>query len=154
MLQVVRSAVIDAPIARVWSVLREFNSHAAWHPAIERSELERGERGTRVGCVRSFMLKDGHRLREQLLMLDDHDCSLRYCILDATLPLTRYVATVRLSPVTDGDRTFWHWSSTFETPAGDEQRYAALVGDGVYQAGFDGMRTYLQRAAAADARAG
>ena len=37
---VIRSAVIDAPIDRVWAVLRDFNSHGRWHPAVARSRME------------------------------------------------------------------------------------------------------------------
>ena len=40
------------------------------------------------------------------------------------MPLQRYVATVTLKPVTDGDRTFWHWESTFATPPGQRARAA------------------------------
>ena len=35
MIKVTRTGVIDAPVAMVWAQLRDFNSHVAWHPAIE-----------------------------------------------------------------------------------------------------------------------
>jgi NADPH:quinone reductase-like Zn-dependent oxidoreductase len=72
-----------------------------------------------------------------------------YCILDATLPMKHYVATVQLKHVTDGDRTFWHWQSTFDVPRGREQEFEALVGKGVYEGGFEGLRAYLRRGAVA-----
>ena len=109
LIKVVRSAIIDAPIDSVWSLIRDFNSHWAWHPAVGESSIEQGEPSDRVGCVRNFHLKDGHHIREQLLGLSDSDHTSTYCILEATLPMERYVATVRLGRVTDGDRTFWHW---------------------------------------------
>ena len=112
--KVVRSAIIDAPVARVWEVLRDFNSHDQWHEVVAASRIEHGEPSSRVGCVRSFTLKDGNRIREQLLGLSDSEYKSTYCILDATVPLQRYVAVVTLKPVTDGDRTFWHWESSFE----------------------------------------
>ncbi|GMV56949.1 MAG: hypothetical protein AMXMBFR72_00700 [Betaproteobacteria bacterium] len=142
--RVTRSAVIDAPIGRVWAVLRDFNSHLAWHPIIAASEIENGEAPDQVGCVRNFRLKDGNALREQLLVLDDRNRISTYCILDSTIPLQRYVATVRLSPVTDGDRTFWHWESTFATPPGRERELADAVGNGVYEAGFKALAEYLR----------
>ena len=145
MIKVTRSAVIDAPIGRVWAVLRDFNSHTAWHPVVAQSEIENGEPSDQVGCVRNFSLKDGNRIREQLLALSDSDYVSTYCILDATLPMRRYVATVRLKPVTDGDRTFWHWESTFDVPRGREREFAELVGKGVYEGGFEGLRAYLRR---------
>jgi NADPH:quinone reductase-like Zn-dependent oxidoreductase len=135
--------VIDAPIERVWAVLRDFNSHGAWHPAVGDSRIERGEPPDQVGCVRNFFLKDGNHIREQLLALSDRDYLSTYCILDATLPMKNYVATVQLKRVTDGDRTFWHWESTFNVPKGREQEFDQLVGGGVYEAGFAALQAYL-----------
>jgi NADPH2:quinone reductase len=144
MIRVRRSTVIDAPLERVWAVLRDFNSHGAWHPAVGPSAIEHGEPSDQVGCVRAFTLKDGHRIREQLLALSDRDHVSTYCILDATLPLRNYVATLQLRRVTDGDRTFWHWESTFDVPRGREAEFEALVGGGVYEAGFAALAAYLR----------
>ncbi len=145
MIRVTRSAVIDAPIGRVWDVLRDFNSHSAWHPAVGESSIERNEAADQVGCVRNFFLKDGNHIREQLLALSDRDHVSTYCILDATLPMHNYVATVQLKRVTDGERTFWHWQSTFEVPKGREKEFTELVGKGVYEGGFEGLRSFLRR---------
>jgi len=41
---VVRSTVIDAPIERVWAVLRDFNSHHLWHDVVAESRIEGDER--------------------------------------------------------------------------------------------------------------
>ncbi len=145
MIRVTRSAIIDAPIARVWEVLRDFNSHWAWHPAVGESSIENNEPADQVGCVRNFFLKDGNHIREQLLALSDRDYVSTYCILDATLPMRHYVATVQLKPVTDGGRTFWHWQSTFDVPRGREKEFETLVGKGVYEGGFEGLRAFLRR---------
>lgn len=142
--RVVRSTIIDAPIERVWAVLRDFNSHDQWHEAVESSRVEGGERSDQVGCVRSFTLRDGHRIREQLLTLDEREHKSTYCIVEATVPLQRYVATVTLKPVTDGNRTFWHWESTFATPPGMEAELRQMVAGGVYEAGFECLRRHLR----------
>jgi NADPH:quinone reductase len=148
MIRVTRSAVIDAPIDAVWAVLRDFNSHIDWHPAIKLSRIEGRDASDQVGCVRAFTLQDGSQLREQLLALSDEDCVSTYCILDSTIPLMRYVATLRLKPVTDGNRTFWHWQSTFSTPLGQEKSLSDAVGNGVYDAGFAAMKQFIKSAAA------
>lgn len=145
--KVVRSTVIDAPIERVWAVLRDFNSHDQWHAVVDQSRIEAGERSDQVGCVRNFSLKDGNRIREQLLTLDDKAYKSTYCIVDATVPLQRYVATVTLKPVTDGNRTFWHWESTFATPPGRERELRDMVAQGVYEAGFENLRRHLAQGA-------
>src|SRR5262245_8734239 len=141
--RVVRSTVIDAPIERVWQVIRDFNSHDQWHDVVETSRIEGGEASNQVGCVRSFNLKDGNRIREQLLTLDDREHKSTYCIVEATVPLQRYVATVTLKPVTDGNRTFWHWESTFATPPGQERELREMVARDVYEAGFENLRRHL-----------
>ena len=102
-------------------------------------------RPTRSAACASFTLKDGNHIREQLLALSDRDHVSTYCILDATLPMRNYVATVQLKRVTDGDRTFWHWESTFDVPRGREREFEQLVGGGVYEAGFTGLAAYLRR---------
>jgi len=55
------------------------------------------------------------------------------------------VATVTLKPVTDGNRTFWHWQSTFRTPPGRERELTDMVGRDVYEGGFAGLRRHLAR---------
>ncbi len=143
--RVVRSTVIDAPIERVWAVLRDFNSHDQWHDVVRASRIEGDERSDQVGCIRNFSLKDGNRIREQLLSLSDSDHKSTYCIVEATVPLQCYVATVTLKPVTDGSRTFWHWESSFATPVGMERELHDMVARGVYEAGFENLRQYLRQ---------
>ena len=150
--KVVRSTIIDAPIERVWEVLRDFNSHDQWHDVVDQSRIEGGERSDQVGCVRSFTLKDGNRIREQLLTLSDAEHVSTYCIVEATVPLQRYVATVTLKPVTDGNRTFWHWESTFATPPGMERELRDMVATGVYEAGFENLRRHLRAGGSASSR--
>lgn len=140
--RVIRSTIIDAPVDALWSVLRDFNGHDAWHPIVQRSEIERSWPSDRIGCVRRFVLQDGSELREQLLTLSDLEMTFSYCLLDTPIPLFNYVAHVRLLPVTDGDRSFWHWEGRFTTPPGREAELAAKVGDDVYSAGIEAVRMH------------
>jgi len=143
MVKVVRSTILNAPIEAVWEVIRDFNGHDQWHPAVATSQIERGNPSDQVGCVRRFKLEDGSELREQLLTLSDIEQSFTYCLLDTPIPLFNYVAHCRLFPVTDGDVTFWEWESRFDTPAGREQALAEMVGDNIYSAGFEAVRTHM-----------
>jgi hypothetical protein len=143
MVKIVKSTIIEAPIEPVWEVLRDFNGHDRWHPAVADSAIERGLPSDKIGCVRRFHLKDGSELREQLLALSDLDMTFTYCLLDTPIPLLNYVAHVRLLPVTDADMTFWHWTSRFDTPAGREAELERQVGENIYQAGFEAVRLHL-----------
>ncbi|MFC3226328.1 zinc-binding dehydrogenase [Marinibaculum pumilum] len=151
MVRILRSTIIDAPVDRVWGLLRDFNGHEDWHPAVAQSEIENGLLADQVGCVRRFRLRDadgglGQVLREQLLALSDAERSFTYCILAAPFPLNDYVATVALKPVTDGEATLWCWECEFEPPADRAAELTELVADGIYQAGFDAVRGLLSGA--------
>jgi hypothetical protein len=141
--KVVKSTILDAPVETVWEVLRDFNGHDEWHPIVADSVIEKGWPSDRVGCVRRFHLQDGSELRELLLTLSDADMAFSYCLLDTPVPLLNYVAHVRLAPVTDGDMTFWHWESRFDTPEGREAELKQMVSQNVYQGGFDAIRAHL-----------
>lgn len=140
MVQVRESTVIDAPVDSVWRVLRDFNGHDRWHPAIAGSAMEDAQPVDMVGAVRRFRLTDGGELREQLISLSDERRTLTYCLLEAPLPLMGYVATIRLKPVTEGNRTFWEWRSEFRPPEHRRDELVSLVRDGVYRKGFDAVR--------------
>jgi len=146
-ISVIRSAVIEAPIEQVWTVLRNFNSHDRWHPVVDHSRMENDVGGDVVGGVRSYSIADGAELREQLLHHSDRDYTFTYCILDASLPLFDYVATVRLKPVTDGNQTFWDWRSQFRASDDRAKELEELVGQQILEAGFTGMRTFLAQKA-------
>jgi NADPH:quinone reductase-like Zn-dependent oxidoreductase len=148
-----RSTVIDAPVEVVWHLLRDFNSHAAWHPAIAASRIEAGEAGDVVGAVRAFRLSDGSRLRERLIALSDRHRELTYCLLEAPLPLDDYVATMRLRRVTDGDRTFVQWESRFRPPEDRAEALARLVAGDIYEAGFAALQRHFGTPAARPIRA-
>jgi hypothetical protein len=66
---------------------------------VAESEIEGGEPSDQIGCVRRFTLRDGNRIREQLLALSDRDHVSTYCILDTSVPLRRYVATLTYAVV-------------------------------------------------------
>lgn len=146
MVTVVRSTIVDAPLEAVWAFLRDFNAHDQWHPAVAVSRIEDGRQPDEIGCVRRFRLADGAELREQLLALNDLDHSFTYCILESPVPLVGYVATVALKPVTDGNRTFWHWRCTFNPPPERAAELMRMVGEDIYEGGFAAARRALEGA--------
>lgn len=140
MARVYTSSVINASATRVWARVRDFNGLSSWHPAIAESRIENGEPADKVGCIRNFSLRNGDRLREQLLGLSDFDMFCTYSILDSPMPLTNYVATLRLTPITDHDRTFIEWSADFDCAPDKEGELVSNIGGGVFQGGFDALK--------------
>lgn len=140
MIKVYTSTVIEAPADAVWAVVRDFNALPAWTPFVADSRIEQNWPPDRIGCVRNFRLKDGGVIREQLLMLSDYDFQCCYSILESPMGVENYVATLKLSPVTDGNRTFAEWWAEFDAPPGREQALANQIGQGVFQAAFDHLK--------------
>ena len=143
MVQVYASSVIDASADTVWSRIRDFNGLPLWHPAIADSRIENNQPPDRVGCVRHFHLRDGGMIREKLLALSDYDYSCSYEILESPMGVDNYVATLKLMPVTDGNRCFAEWSAEFECAPGREEELAASIGGGVFQGGFDALKRHF-----------
>lgn len=145
MARVFVSSVINAPAAKVWERVRDFNGLPRWHPRIRESRIENGEPADRVGCIRDFNLQNGDRIREQLLGLSDYDMFCTYAILESPMPLENYVATLRLTPVTDGERTFAEWNAEFDCDPEDEADLVAGIGRDVFQGGFDALKRHFGR---------
>jgi uncharacterized protein YndB with AHSA1/START domain len=137
------STVIDAPAARVWERIRDFNALPRWVPAVRDSRIENGEPSDRIGCVRDFHLQNGDHLREKLLGLSDYDFFCTYSILESPMPLTDYVATIRLTPVTDGDRTFAEWTAEFDCAEAEAEGLVSGIGQNVFQAGFNALKRQM-----------
>ncbi|WP_208948422.1 SRPBCC family protein [Segnochrobactrum spirostomi] len=151
--RVSRSAVIPASAEEVWRLVRDFNGHADWHPAVAESRLEDGASGDAVGAVRAFRLVDGAFLREQLLAHSDAGRRFTYCILEAPVPLVGYVATMEVKPVTEDDSAVVFWTSEFDPPAARAAALERMVAEDVYAAGLAALRRHFSRTGSRNAAA-
>jgi hypothetical protein len=140
MAQVYTSSVIAAPVDQVWAAIRNFNGLPDWHPAIAESRIEGGAPADQVGCVRAFRLNDGGFIRERLLALSDYDYSCTYSILESPMGVENYVATLKVTPITDGGRSFAEWSAEFDCAEERETELVDLIGNQVFQGGFDALK--------------
>ena len=129
------SDVIDAPIEKVWGVMRDFNDMPSYHPGIRKSIIEDEGPSDRVGCVRRLTLVEGF-VRERLLCMDDRNHTFSYEIIEGTLPVRGYVAGVRLNRVTYGDRTFAEWWADFEVVGADRDATVSHIANNVFAVGF------------------
>ena len=143
MVRVYVSSVIDADAETVWQRVRDFNGLPQWHPGIADSRIENSEPADKVGCVRNFHTRDGGLIRERLLALSDFDYSCTYAILESPMGVENYTATLKLTPVTDGERTFAEWSAEFDCAERREQELSDLVGTGVFQGGLDALKKHF-----------
>lgn len=144
MIQIYVSSVIDATPDNVWARIRDFNALPQWHPAIADSRIENNQPSDRVGCIRHFHTRDGGMIREKLLALSDYDFTCVYEILESPMGVNNYVATLKLTPITDGARCFAEWSAEFDCAPSREAELTQSIGQGVFQAGFDALKRSLR----------
>lgn len=140
--RVYKSCVIDAPVERVWPIIRDFGGIGKYGPIVETCTLESGT-GDQVGAVRVIKTKDGGVIRERLIELSDHEQLQRYAILESGLGVTDYVGTLRASPVTDGNKTFVQWYADFTCHTGREAELIGILGEGVFGPGLQLMKTLV-----------
>lgn len=143
MATILKSAVLPATVDQVWKKIRDFNALPDWHPAIAASEIKNDEPSDKVCCVRRLRLKEAGEIREQLLTLSDVQHLCCYTILESPLPLSDYIATLRLLPITESDQTYAEWSTTFNCKPEDEEFLTNLIGQGVFKKGFDSLKSIL-----------
>ena len=136
------SAVIDAPVEKVWEIMRDYNGMPSYHPGIKHSLIEAGRPSDQVGCVRRLTLAEGF-VREVLLGMDDRNYTFTYEIVEGTLPVRGYVAGVRLHRVTQGNLTFAEWWADFEVVGADSAAVVARIGNNVFAAGFSAIAAKL-----------
>ena len=138
MARVYVSTVVNARNDRVWARVRDFNGLPQWHPGFSRSHIEAGLRGDTVGCIRNFDIADGGgTIRERLLTLSDPDYTMAYSILDAPLPVADYVATLKLYPITVGNKTLGTWSAEFRVTEGREADVVDRIANGTFGKAFE-----------------
>jgi len=138
------TAVVHAPLNKVWPLFRDFNGLAGWHPGVAESRLEAGGRHDAVGSVRHLTLQPSGFVREQLLMLDDPNTALRYSIIETDLPMRDYVAGVSLHPITEGGGTLVQWWADFRVEGAPLSDVAAAVGQNVFAAGLAALDEKLR----------
>lgn len=130
------SAVIPAPAEKVWDLIRDFNGMPAWLPLVAESRILDGLASDQVGCTRDFTLQNGDRITETLVSLSDYDMTFSYTMGETPMPLENYLATVRLTPVTETGQTFAEWSAEFDCAPEEADGLVGGIGEDVFAAGF------------------
>jgi len=79
-------------------------------------------------------------LREQIVAFSDEDRSMTYVLLDCPPGLKSYRSTLKVSEVTDGNRSFVSWLALYEAEDGKEEEFLVFIRDTVYQGGLDALK--------------
>jgi hypothetical protein len=140
------SSVIDAPVARVWEVIRPFDAVAEVLPFVVSSPIEDGRAPTEVGAIRVVTQDDGGVFREVLVSHSDAEHSYSYTFVGSPIPVRNHLTTLSLRPITDGDRTLGEWASRFEIAPEQEGELVGLMQKN-FLAGLRALASALARTA-------
>jgi hypothetical protein len=123
------STVFEQPASDVWGIVRDFNNYPVWVGGAGESRIEDGKSGDTVGAIRSVLYQERH-IRQRLLAQSDVERSQTYEFCGApSLPVTGFEATLRITPIVDGDGAFVEWWATFDCDAaGRDELIGTLQG--------------------------
>src|SRR5947209_407987 len=98
------STVFEQPAQKIWEIVRDFNNYPVWVGGAGESAIEDGKSGDTVGAIRNVLYQE-RRIRQRLLAQSDVERSQTYEFCGApAMPMIDYQATLRVTPVTDGER--------------------------------------------------
>jgi hypothetical protein len=137
------STVFRQPAAEIWKIVRDFNNYPVWVGGAGESAIEDGKSGDTIGAVRS-VLYQGRRIRQRLLAQSDVERSQTYEFCGApTLPVSDFQATLRITPVVDGDGAFVEWWATFDCEPGQSGELTGTL-RGWFAKWLESLRAALQ----------
>ena len=136
------STVLNHRADDVWAVIRPFD-HYAWAGVRSETVIEDGRRGDQVSAVRRVSVGD-KIIRQALLAHSDADRSYTYALLDPPpFPVRDYVATIRVTPVTDGDKSFVEWWTIFDCAPDKIGYWEGFFATEVFGGGFDALKAHF-----------
>ena len=143
-MKVFASIVITAPAEKVWAVVRDFIGLTEWSNVVSAARITNDMAADQIGAVRELKLGDGGDFIETLIALSDEDMSLQYDIVDGPIPVSNYIATMRVYPITASNTTYMTWSATFDTTDDQRELMRSVVGDQICAAGLQSLKAYIE----------
>ena len=138
------STIFEQPADEVWNIIRDFNSYPVWVDGAGESEIEAGKSGDSVGAVRNVLYK-GNRRRQKLVALSDSDRTQTYrFVSEPPIHVRDFQATLRVTPVIDGNRAFVEWWATFDCDLDHSAERTAFFRD-AFAGWLESLRRQLAR---------
>jgi hypothetical protein len=127
------STIFDVAADDVWRTIRAFD-HYSWAAPELVAQMEDDARGDQVGGIR-VVRQPKTVLRQRLLALSDVDRSYTYEFAERP-PVQNYRATIKVTPVTEGNRAFVEWRAEFDCDDADRD-------DWIHRFTHDGFAVWL-----------
>jgi Polyketide cyclase / dehydrase and lipid transport len=98
--------IINAPASRVWETLRKFDGVERYLPIVKSSSVK----GSGKGAERTCTVQISHNqapmlLEEKLFDVDEVNRSLRYIIVNSSMPIDDYMGTMKVTELDESTCT-------------------------------------------------
>jgi hypothetical protein len=84
------------------------------------------------------------RIRQRLLAHSDRERFYTYEFCEPRFPVRNYVATIRVTPIVDGDKAFGEWWVTFDCATEEYDHWTAFFA-GSFATWLGSLRRHLKR---------
>ena len=109
-------------------------------PASRTASSRTGRPATRSGACAACISRTAAHIRERLLSFSDVDRHYSYNFEKTPFYVLNYHATLRVTPVTDGDRAFVEWWTTFDCPPERDDEWIHTFAGIVFKGGLDALK--------------
>jgi hypothetical protein len=122
------STIFNNTVGEVWSKICDFNDDR-WSGEVTESSSENGKSGSTIGTIR--LHKFGDKIaRSDLRAYSATEHFFIYGFVGTPpSPVEDYQATLRVTPVVDGNRAFVEWWATFDCAADKREYWATFFAD-------------------------
>ena len=118
------STVFDESAEAVWAAVRDFGNYE-WAGVTAETSIEDGRPGDAVSAVRRVRTPE-RSMRQRLLAHSDLERSYTYELCEPVpMPVRNYQATLRVSPIVDGNRAFVEWWASFDCAPDEQDRWTS-----------------------------
>lgn len=138
---------VHASPEKVWSLLKQFDAIAGWHPALKSSD---GDGRNQAGGSRRLTFRNGEILVEELDYFNEweHEYSYRLRTENtAALPVSSYVMDIKVAPGQTPDSCQVTWKGRYyrgdtgnNPPASLDDAAAVQAVTGFVHAGLEGLK--------------
>lgn len=138
------STVFEQTADQVWTAIRDFGRYK-WASGVSEAYMEDDKAGDAVGGIRNFRVGN-RRERQRLLAHSDLDQCYTFEFCDPhALTVRNYQATLRITPITDGDRAFVEWWATFDCEPSEVVYWATFFANEGFPRWLGSLRAHLDQ---------
>jgi hypothetical protein len=140
-----QSVTIEAPAAKVWEAVKDFDGLANWHPMFSGGVIKSGA-NNEPGAVRTMTVKEGPSFDEELLTWDAASRKFSYRLIDPVpLPVAHYFGSMEVVQI-KRDTTAVIWSSHYLNNSDGKMKDEEVIAfiNGAFRVGLDNLKPMLE----------